>query len=148
MKRFTAMEAIGGDTRAADRIAAGVTDMRGRADGACRADGITAQRAARADLPPTGAEPRGWHPRRTQGLSALPTTPHAPARPQGWTMPEAECYAAGEGRRGRGQVMLPCSVRGGIVWTISKACRSALSRARLPSYSMMAARSSQRSRHA
>ena len=46
MKQFTAVEAIDRDPRTAERIAAGVTDARGRADGACRADGTAVARGA------------------------------------------------------------------------------------------------------
>jgi hypothetical protein len=46
MTRFTAVEAIDRDPRTAERIAAGVTDVRGRADGACRADGTAVARGA------------------------------------------------------------------------------------------------------
>jgi hypothetical protein len=74
LQRCTCVAESGGDTRTADQNAFMVTHVRGRADGP------TAERAARAEPPPTAAEPPGRHPRRTQGLAALPTTHQAQAR--------------------------------------------------------------------
>ena len=74
LKRFTSVKENCGDTRTADRIASVVTHVRGREDWACKADGTTAERAARAEPPPTAAEPQGWRQRRMQRLAVLPTT--------------------------------------------------------------------------
>jgi hypothetical protein len=56
LKRFTSVKESSEDTRTADRIASVVTHVRGREDGACKADGPTAERAAPAEPPPTAAE--------------------------------------------------------------------------------------------